>query len=158
MTVMRKLRGSFNKCVISFSVFSLTFGLMPLPYYLSDKLRRAGFVINGLLFWAALAAGFIFLIKAAGYARTVCASNPQAKYIRAHPPGILSFFSNGTAAVFDILLPASIIAMAVVLIKSGGDILTFALIAVTVFSLIMHSLFNGRIYHLIKKLKTRREN
>ena len=151
MNPVRKLRDSFQKCVISFTLFALSFAFMPLPYCFEGAAQRASFIINGLLFWATLIAGCFFLVRASGYAKAVYRADPDTAYIRSLPPGIIRFFTNRTAAFFDVLLLASAAGTAVLLLKGNSGAEVFAVISIAVFSLIMHSLFNGRIYKLTKK-------
>ena len=151
MNPVRKLRDSFQKCVINFTLFALPFAFMPLPYCFEGAVQRASFFINGLLFWATLIAGCFFLMRASGYAKAVYRADPDTAYIRSLPPGIIRFFTNRTAAFFDVLLLASAAGTAVLLLKGNSGAEVFAVISIAVFSLIMHSLFNGRIYTLTKK-------
>ena len=90
-------------------------------------------------------------MRASGYAKAVYRADPDTAYIRSLPPGIIRFFTNRTAAFFDVLLLASAAGTAVLLLKGNSGAEVFAVISIAVFSLIMHSLFNGRIYTLTKK-------
>ncbi|MBR2589498.1 MAG: hypothetical protein IKE65_01080 [Clostridia bacterium] len=102
---------------------------------------RAGSIIIGIIFWLGLIAGIILCVllskqrKAAGF--------DEGKI------GLIGFFSNKAAIVFDCLMIVSCIASIVFIVLKSQLFIGFISIALFFFSLEMHCVLNGKNYKYI---------
>ena len=131
----------FILSAISFLVSSATILLMPYGSFEPDGNILLAYILAGL-FWLFLILGFVFLLVL---------NNRRKKDIlnaRIDGIGLFRFFRNKPAIVFDLLLFAGIVTLIVSLLvlRTLPSEITLAGTFTTVFSLEMHSLFNGKNY------------
>lgn len=133
--------------IISFALMSVSFLLMPLDIMLNLKNSSFINIVIGILFWITLIIGVIgqivlsFLIKKAAYIK-------QNKRF-----GIITFFSNKYAVIFDLVFIVALIGFIIAAIATkllGYSCYVF--LALVVFSFTMHCIFNGNSYKVIKNL------
>lgn len=123
----------------SFLVMSASFLLMPL-----EGMKQ----IPGLMFWCGLGLGFASQISLEIRRRAFFRHyNVRRKNMQKPRCGLLSFGSNRLAAVIDILLLVSILATVLVFVLTKGyGYICYVFVAVTIFFLCLHCIFNGRNY------------
>jgi len=95
-----------------------------------------------------------------GYGSILSLNHKRKKYLKflessgTNRPGILCFWTNMPAQIFDLLTIISLLALIITLIKNQSSTqLIFGLMAIFFFSINMHSLFNGANYKYIKDNK-----
>ncbi|MCR5041752.1 MAG: hypothetical protein K6C36_06640 [Clostridia bacterium] len=111
---------------------------------LTGNYSRSAILVLGALFYAFFAVGVILLIILGSRRRKWIKANGAGRGRRL--PGALTFFSSPGAAVIDCLAILSLLALAAVLIF--GDAYAWynaLLLPLTVFFVISHCLFNGKI-------------
>lgn len=108
---------------------------------------RTGQIMIGMVFWIFLICGYV-CIGIANHVRK--ASNPIKEEKGAHlkqKAGMLGFFSNIPAAVFDfMLIAACLLAVITGFTKLKETYLPYPLLSFILFSLHAHGMFNGRVY------------
>ena len=133
----------------SFLVMSASFLLMPL-----EGMNQ----IPGLMFWCGLGLGFVTQISLETRRRAFFKRyNVRRKNMQKPRCGLLSFGSNQVATIIDILLLVSVLATALVFVLTKGyGYICYILIAITIFFLCLHCIFNGRNYfHVNNQNKVR---
>ena len=131
--------------ILSLAVWSASVAFMPLTNGLKEK-TALPMILNGLVFWLSLfgTAGTAFFIDR--QRRMELAS--QKARIRKHL-GLISFFRNPEAALFDILLFASVIGFILAEWIFHSIPVSFLFLAAFLFSFGMHCLLNGTNYQYI---------
>jgi len=127
--------------IISFFISSATILLMQLGSFEPDGNVLLAYILAGT-FWLFLILGVVFfLILNRQRKRTV-------KFARVNGIGLLRFFQNIPAGIFDILLIIGVASLIISLnfIRTLPDILTLIATFITVFSLEMHCMLNGKNY------------
>lgn len=126
-----------------FLLLAISFPLMPL--------ETMG-IIPGMLFWSGLSIGVVCQIVLEARRRALLAKYKVKRETMQKPRnGFLSFCSNRIAMVADMILVISaIVTVAVFVITKGAGYLCYVSLAVLVFSLCLHCIFNGRNYVFIK--------
>lgn len=134
----------------SFFLMSASFLLMPV---------ESVSILAGGCFWIALLTGLILQVILETRRRNFF-KKYRANWRKMQRPrsGLLTFGANPMAKTADIVLAVSFVALAVSLfLTRGTSYLCYILITVTVFSLCMHCILNGRNYfHVINQDKIRR--
>lgn len=149
---MKKDNLLFRICCAMFGISAFSILLSFFGDYNGNQSAVFFAVMTGVLFWGGLILGVVLLFilnnhrKKNKHFRDVGRTGNQRF-------GALSFFSNKTAAVFDIamvvLLILVVISMFIPLMNQG---ITLALFAFFLFSVYMHSLFNGVNFTYINSL------
>lgn len=105
----------------------------------------------GVLFWGGLIAGYAILAVINSHRK----NSPVNKTDRsADRVGIISFFSNRIAIIFDCAMPVLLIlAIVFMFIPINNQVLTVIIYSLLVFSIHMHCLFNGMNFKYIKSIK-----
>lgn len=145
----------FYLSVFFLTLMSATFLIMP---YAVDEGSQVLTALVGLAFYVFGIIGYVFVVIANCKHKRTQKSNHN-KQGEKHRPGIIAFFSNTFAIVFDVLMIISFIAFIVVCFTSYRDeYIAFILLSILVLSVNMHSLFNGRIFQAINNTKGTRRN
>ena len=145
-------KGSFFLLLsmISFFIMSATFLVMPLIQTDIDSGNNAYSIIIGITFWLTLVFGIISLFLAR--------KNIQGIENIKKGIGLIKFFQNKIAAIFDILLIISIIGLIILTIVTGGTLYRcYIFFSAVTFSFIMHCILNGKIFNCLIINKKRSE-
>ena len=137
----RKGKVLFTLSVISFFVSSATILFMPFGSFEQDGNVILAYTL-AITFWLFLALGLIFVLLLSRQ------RSKDIKYARMDGIIFLRFFKNKLAVVFDLLLLAGILTLvfSLIIIRTLPAEVTLAGTFITVFSLEMHCLFNGKNY------------
>ena len=133
---------------------SVSIMLMPRASELAIETKEISVKTVGTLFW---------VLAVLGYG-TFCVANTLRKKFwekqfggdiqKNYKPGILCFFSNRIAEVFDIMMATFFVVCLIVVCTPWRNTYFFiALLALLVWAVNMHSLFNGRTYRITKYKK-----
>ncbi|MCI5656978.1 MAG: hypothetical protein SOT80_10785 [Candidatus Pseudoruminococcus sp.] len=145
-------KGSFFLLLsmISFFIMSATFLVMPLIQTDIDSGNNAYSIIIGITFWLTLVFGIISLFLAR--------KNIQGIENIKKGIGLIKFFQNKIAAIFDILLIISIIGLIILTIVTDGTLyICYIFFSAVTFSFIMHCILNGKIFNCLIINKKRSE-
>lgn len=145
-------KGSFFLLLsmISFFIMSATFLVMPLIQTDIDSGNNAYSIIIGITFWLTLVFGIISLFLAR--------KNIQGIENIKKGIGLIKFFQNKIAAIFDILLIISIIGLIILTIITDGTLyICYIFFSTVTFSFIMHCILNGNIFNCLIINKKRSE-
>ncbi len=149
------LAGAF----LSFLIMSAAFLIIPLE---SETLISGLSVFSfaaGIMFWATLVLSIVFLVilsvrRKQFYKKYGLKLNNDIKRI-----GLFSFFKNKVAIVVDIVMVICLTALVTVFLISGGtEYICYVFIALSVFTVTMHCLFNGKIYFYVDARRKTFEN
>ena len=102
---------------------------------------RIGNVFIGIVFWLGLAGGIVLSVLLSKQRKAAGADEGKI--------GIINFFSNKPAIVFDCLMIVSCIASIVFLVLQSQIFIGYISIALFFFSLEMHCVLNGKNYKYI---------
>ena len=152
MSKRRILTISFWASAFLFTAMSACFLLMPLIVNGVNS-TRAGVIALGVSFWVCTLLGYCSVIIGSAVRKQIC----KKERIRINGrPGVISFISNIPALLFDAGLLVSIVLLVVTLLTSMRETyFAYVSIALTVFFLHMHALFNGKDYHIISRIQKR---
>lgn len=105
----------------------------------------------GVLFWGGLIAGYALLAVINSHRKNCSANKTDTSAGRA---GIISFFSDRIAMIFDCAMPVLLILTIVFMfIPFDNPVLTVIVYSLLAFSIHMHCLFNGMNFKYIKSMK-----
>lgn len=110
--------------------------------------------ITVIIFWVCMIAGYVLLAKI-NKSRKSKIKNKQT--FKKTKPGIICFFSNRFALVFDLMMGISFVLMIIFSIVPVLNCAVIETFAVFLFSLHMHSVFNGVNYKYIKSISDKKE-
>ena len=157
MTILKKVKTNLLLSVIFLSIHAATFLFMPLASKYAAATNRATLFALGILFWTAMAAGYVFLLIANVHRRQFVKKKLNGDYRMNSRIGILSFFKNTPATVADVVLFVSIAAFGMMLLfKATENYGTFVMLFLLDLSLNLHCILNGRIYKATKYKRMRR--
>jgi len=106
--------------------------------------------IVGGVFWAGLLFTYIFTGAAAVYRRRDLDAEKSGRYIG--KPGFLCFFQNLEAKIMDVLMIVSVLALATeIALDVHNSVFALGTIFLTIFSVHMHGILNGKNYRYIKE-------
>lgn len=141
--------------VFLLTVMSFTFLLMPIANYMQNGWKqRLVLVMVGILFWLSFIGGYTLLIITIRMFKKL--SYKEKSEVKNKMPKCLRFFSNIYAAIVDAILIAVIVVLIVITILGRmTGVFPYIVMAISVFSINMHCLFNGNIYKTISTNDTR---
>lgn len=122
--------------IISFAISSLMICLSPICSYDEGKAKMIMSVIVSTVFWIGLIAGIVLDVL-------LGKDNKELK----GKMGLISFFKNKIAMIFDILFVISLILSLVVVISKTALAIGSVAIAVCIFSFEMHCVLNGKCFN-----------
>ncbi len=106
-------------------------------------------IISGVLFWIGLIIAIVF-----GLLQNKTTTNKDIN----NKIGLISFFSNKPAFVFDVILIVSFIAFVICLIINRMSNIATIIFSIFIFSFEMHCVFNGKNYkYIISKLEEKKD-
>lgn len=148
---MKRDKLLFRLSCVAFAVSPLSLLLKFLADYKGDSIAVMFAVLTGVLFYGGLIFGIVFLILV-NLGRKRAAKTADGK-IKESGVGVLRFFSNRTAIVFDVAMV--VLFILTVLSAVNEDIrerFTIVLASFLLMTVYMHSMFNGMNYKYIKSL------
>ena len=158
MRIIRRIKKYFWASVVCFVLNAACFLFMPYATEQAEITNRTSLFVTGSAFWLTLLAGIVLLVFANLERRDFARTRLDGDYKMGSRVGIITFFDNIPATVFDILMIVSAIASTILIITKRSNVqLTFIAISILVLSLNMHCLFNGRIYKSTKYKRVRRD-
>lgn len=106
---------------------------------------RVGSITIGIIFWLGLIAGIVFTI--------LLSKQIKATGVHKGKIGLITFFSNPIAIVFDSLMILSLIGSVLIIVFKSEQLIGYFVIALFIFSFEMHCILNGKNYLYIKQEK-----
>ena len=149
------IKNYFWCIVLLLTIMSFTFLLMPIANYMQNGWKqRLVLVIVGILFWISFISGYtLLIITNKKFRKLFVQGNPE---VESKLPNCFEFFSNTYAAVADAILIAVIVVLIVITILGRmTGVFPYIVLAILVFSINIHCLFNGNIYKTIRTNDTR---
>ena len=136
--------------IFSFACVAFSFLLIPIEFEKEIRGIPLTSFIAGVVFWGALVLASLIQIILVICRNKFFKKHNLKRNKKLRNMGVFSFFKNKIAVVMDILFIMSIIGLALVfaLTESQGYI-CYIFVAIFVFLLFMHSVFNGKIYFYI---------
>lgn len=154
MRAIRRIKAYFYTSVCFLSLMSFSIMLMPWASEAAIETNDMSVKIVGLLFW---------LLIVLGYGAFCLANSRRKKFWKKrfgrdiqknYKPGFLCFFTNRIAEVFDIMMAIFLVITMIVAFTPWKNTFFFiALLALLIWTVNMHSLFNGRTYRITKYKK-----
>lgn len=158
MAIIKRVKTNLLLAIIFLSIHAATFLLMPLASKYADVTHRISLITLGSTFWAAMLAGYVFLLIANVHRRQFVRKKLNGDYRMNSRIGVLNFFANTPAIVADIILFVSIaVFVAMLLFKATDNYGTFVMLFLLDLSLNLHCILNGRIYKTTKYRPVRRK-
>ena len=111
---------------------------------------RVGSITIGIIFWLGLIAGVVFTI--------LLSKQIKATGIHKGKIGLITFFSNPIAIIFDCLMILSFIGSVLIVVFQSEQLIGYFVIALFIFSFEMHCVLNGKNYLYIKQKKQEEKN
>ena len=129
--------------VLCFLMMSVTFMFMPK--------EPDGSFISGILFWIGLVSGSVLLVIVNSLRKEFFKKNDISyKNTKKSRPGIFRFFSNRLAMIVDIICGAAFLGTVISMIATRGyGYICYPFISLTVFSFVLHCIFNGKNFDFI---------
>ena len=141
---------------LSFLIMSAAFLMIPLESEIMVGGLSVFSFAAGIMFWATIVLSAVFLVilsvrRKKFYKKYGLKLNNEIKRI-----GLFSFFKNKPAIVVDIVMVICLTALVTVFFLSGGtEYICYVFISLSVFTVTMHCLLNGKIYfYVIARRKT----
>lgn len=156
MKIVKKLNTLLITSIVSYSIMSLDFLIMPVGNSVTDKSMRWLDILTGLIFWLGLISGTILYVFFSKECKKWYENNKGNKDIyKEKKIGLISFFSNRAALVADICLIISILLFAMLMIFTDRtSYICFISIMLLVFFFSMHCILNGKsffVYEYVNK-------
>lgn len=153
-----KIKRLFWLAVFCFFIMSVSILLMPLTEKPQEH-RRIMVILIGLCFWIPAITGYVLIAVANQERKHISNQELDGNVKMDCYPGIITFFSNVPATVFDVAMILSFLMLIIINFTDWKyEYVTYVLLFLMVLSLNMHCLFNGRIYKVKKYKRTRRES
>ena len=143
--------------VVFIFLASVSVALIPLADLDGDGFERTAGYIIGLSFWICLTMGYLLLWRLNKKRRQSLTKYPRKRH--KHQIGLFSLFNSSFGGISDIVCAGCLVTLIALLITgSENEWLTVTATASLVFSIHMHSIFNGENYLFLQyATKTREE-
>lgn len=142
----------FNYLVLQISLFFISnIGLFLSQFSIKNNGQKNQLLafFAGVLFWGGLILAVVFTILINKTANQKNSNNKS---------GIITFFSNKTAAIFDVTMIISSIIFVIILIVNSMSNVAIVVFSIFIFSFEMHCVFNGKNYkYIISKLGEKKD-
>lgn len=156
MKSVKKIKRLFSLSVLFLFTMSGTILFMPIVSK-ADGTNKPGLWLVGALFWCSAIAGYTMLLLANAERKWFLKNKVGIDNKMDCKPGIITFFTDVPATVFDITVIVSFIAFVIINFTNAQyEYISYVFLFLLVLSLNMHCLFNGRIYKTTKFKKMRR--
>lgn len=138
--------------IVAFLVFSISFLLMPVEAEPMEQGTNVYTIVAGLMFWIGLVVGILMQVILSVLRRNWFSRNRVRLPLTNQPKlGLISFFKNKTAVVFDVMLIISIVGLVIaMLVTDAVGYSCYVFMTLTCFSFCSHCIFNGKIYYFIE--------
>lgn len=158
MAIIKRVRTNLILAIAFLCTHAATFLLMPLASKYAEQTHRISLIVLGSVFWAAMLAGYVFLVIANVHRRQFVRKKLDGDYKMNSRIGALTFFANTPATIADITLFVSIAAFGIMLLfKATENYGTFVMLFLLDLTLNLHCILNGRIYKTTKYRPVRRK-
>ena len=154
MGAIQRIKAYFYTSVCFLTLMSFSIMLMPWASEMAIETNDMSVKTVGILFW---------LLTLLGYGAFCLANSKRKKFWKKrfgrdiqknYKPGFLCFFTNRIAEVFDIMMAIFLVITVIVACTPWKNTFFFiALLALLIWAVNMHSLFNGRTYRITKYKK-----
>lgn len=126
-------------------IFSATFLWMPFI-----RENKFGQMITGITFWLFLICGYVFIVIANYFRKSYDLKMKQEGLSTKQRIGLLNFFSNLPAKIFDTVLIVVLLLVFIISFTGLKDTyLPYPLLSLLLLSINAHCMFNGRVYIFI---------
>ena len=138
--------------IAAFLVFSISFLLMPVEVDPMEQGTSVYTIVAGLMFWLGLIIGILMQVILSILRRNWFSRNRVRLPLTNQPKlGLITFFKNRVALVFDVMFIVSVIGLVISLIATDAvGYSCYVFMALTSFSFCAHCIFNGKIYYFIE--------
>lgn len=138
--------------VIGFLIFSISFLLMIVKTKGAEQGPNVVTLVAGVMFWIGLLVGAIAQICLSVSRKNWFNKNRVCLPLSNQPKlGVITFFRNRTAIVFDVLLIIALVGLIVsVILTNATGYACYIFLALTAFSFCSHCIFNGKNYYFIE--------
>ncbi len=135
----------FLNSIISFSVSSFSFLLVPFSDFRGTNFQKISAYIVSILFWAGFIIGLFVTVRLGRIRKKNF--NENRKF-----PGVIYFFRNKISIKCDIAMIISFILLIIFQkILGAYHIISIVFLSFTIFTVYMHSVFNGNNYLYMTK-------
>lgn len=160
MKIVKKLSTLLITSIVSYSIMSLDFLIMPIGNSVTDKSMRWLDILTGLIFWLGLISGTVLYVIFSKECKKWYENNKGNKDIyKEKNIGLISFFSNRAALVSDICLIVSVLLFVILMIFTDRtSYICYISIMLLVFFFTMHCVLNGKsffVYEYVNKSLTK---
>ena len=150
MRSIQKIKRLFGISVVCQFLMSASILFMPSAVQIGQQDRKMT-VLVGLVFWVSAIFGYALLIMANLERKRFINRKADGDVKMNYCPGIAGFFTNIAATVADVAMILSFLLFVIVSFTEWKyDYISYVLLFMSVFSLHMHCMFNGRIYKVTK--------
>ena len=154
MRAVHRIKILFYLSVFFLTLMSFTIMLMPLASESAIATNDFSVILVGASFWVLTILGYGILGVANHKRKRFWIKRFGRDIQKNYRPGFLCFSANKIAEVFDIMMVIFLITSLVVAFTPWKNTFFFiALLSLLVWTVNMHSLFNGRIYRITKYKK-----
>lgn len=136
--------------ILFLALLSLSISVMPFAVRLSDKIMLLSY-LSGIMFWSGLTGTIVsaaVITRSKRKSRQFSKENPECRKI-----GIIHFFQNRTAAVYDILMGIVFAGLVITCVLLPTSSVPLVFLSLFIFSFGMHCMLNGSNYIYIKTLQ-----
>ncbi len=140
----------FGASVISFLVFALSFILMSADGTVNGVGPSLQTVVAGVTFWISAISCAVTQVILVRMGKKWCRENSVDKKFLQALPGIISFFKNPYATVFDTMAALSLGGFtAAMVMTDGSGYVCYVILSIFVFTFSMHCVLNGKTYYIL---------
>ena len=147
----RQARSLFLWAILCYFLMAATILLMPLTLNSSGRGLATAL---GISFWLFLALGLALSLLAAAKVKAAMQAQDRLEQWKSWPLGVIGFWKNLPAIVFDCLFPLSVLG---VILGNGSALkshyIMYVLIFLAAFSFPMHCLLNGRTLRYLDTIR-----
>ena len=139
-------------CVSAAAMFIMSATVLVMPFAVDvGNQNRFAVVAIGLVFWVSAITGYVCIIAANNVRKKIMSLMSGSYSSLKGRPGIVTFFSNVYATVADTVMILSFITFILInLTETKDTYIAYIFLFLLIFSIHMHSLFNGKIFKVIK--------
>lgn len=154
MKAIQRITIYYFTSVVALTLMSIVIMFMPWASEQAIITNDNSVRIVGVMFWLLMLLGYGSFGIANAKRKRFWIKRFGRDIQKNYRPGILSFFANKIAEVFDIMMAIFFVVSLIVAFTRWRNTFFFiALLALFVWAVNMHSLFNGRVYRITKYKK-----
>lgn len=144
----------FKAVLVLLTVSPLSLLILLFLSFEGDSVSIPLICITEVIFWGCMVAGYALLAMINKSRKSKIKGKQTLKKAK---PGVICFFSNRFAIVFDMIMGLSFVLTIIFWIFPVLNCAVIETFAVFLFSLHMHSIFNGVNYKYIKSISDKKE-